>query len=63
MCNQLSNLQYLKEGDDKLLKSYKNDLHKANSKNNILRTIISLCFLLLIALFFGYLFCKVKNNN
>ncbi|EAJ1001214.1 N-acetyltransferase [Campylobacter jejuni] len=50
MCNQLANLKYLKEGDDKLLKNYKEDCYKEKSKNNILRAIVKLVSFVSIAL-------------
>lgn len=50
MCNQLANLKYLKAGDDKLLKIYKEDYYKEKSKNNILRAIVKLVSFVSIAL-------------
>ncbi|MFY4755992.1 N-acetyltransferase [Campylobacter jejuni] len=50
MCNQLAKLQYLKEGDDKLLKSYRDDFYKEKNKNDILRARIKLMFFILIVL-------------
>ncbi|EOH9551556.1 N-acetyltransferase, partial [Campylobacter coli] len=50
MCNQLANLKYLKAGDDKLLKIYKEDCYKEKSKNNILRAIVKLVSFVSIAL-------------
>ncbi|EAI5398667.1 GNAT family N-acetyltransferase, partial [Campylobacter upsaliensis] len=38
MCYQLRNLQYEKEGDVKLLESYKDDIRKLNKENATLRT-------------------------
>ncbi|EAH8849677.1 N-acetyltransferase [Campylobacter lari] len=50
MCNQLAKLQYLKEGDDKLLQYCKDDFNKEKGKNNILRVIIKLMSFVSIAL-------------
>ncbi|HEC1747123.1 TPA: N-acetyltransferase [Campylobacter lari] len=50
MCNQLAKLQYLKEGDDKLLQYCKDDFNKEKGKNNILRAIIKLMSFVSIAL-------------
>ncbi|WP_257933368.1 hypothetical protein UPTC17655_a0042 (plasmid) [Campylobacter lari] len=50
MCNQLAKLQYLKEGDDKLLQYCKDDFNKEKDKNNILRAIIKLMSFVSIAL-------------
>ncbi|EAH6466288.1 N-acetyltransferase, partial [Campylobacter jejuni] len=50
MCNQLAELQYLKAGNDKLLKIYKEDFYKEKSKNDTLRARIKLMSFVLIAL-------------
>lgn len=50
MCNQLANLKYLKAGDDKLLKIYKEDFYKEKSKNDTLRARIKLVSFVSIAL-------------
>lgn len=50
MCNQLAKLQYLKEDNDKSLKSYRDSFHKEKSKNNTLRARIKIMFFILIAL-------------
>ncbi|ELR1781319.1 N-acetyltransferase [Campylobacter jejuni] len=50
MCNQLAELQYLKAGNDKLLKIYKEDFDKEKSKNDTLRARIKLMSFVLIAL-------------
>ncbi|WP_257911300.1 N-acetyltransferase [Campylobacter lari] len=50
MCNQLAKLQYLKEGDDKLLQYCKDDFNKEKGKNNILRAIIKFMSFVSIAL-------------
>ncbi|MCR6580384.1 N-acetyltransferase [Campylobacter insulaenigrae] len=59
MCNQLANLKYLKESDDKLLKYYRDNFNKEKSKNDTLRARIKLMFFVLIALAV-WVFCLLK---
>ncbi|EAL7623270.1 N-acetyltransferase, partial [Campylobacter coli] len=55
MCNQLAKLQYLKEDNDKSLKSYRDSFHKEKNKNDILRArnkfLIALIALVVLAVY------------
>ncbi|ECQ8136546.1 GNAT family N-acetyltransferase [Campylobacter upsaliensis] len=59
MCYQLRNLQYEKEGDVKLLESYKDDIHKLNKENAALRTRNKFILCFCIALIF-LIVCLIK---
>ncbi|EAL0282669.1 GNAT family N-acetyltransferase, partial [Campylobacter upsaliensis] len=59
MCYQLRNLQYEKEGDVKLLESYKDDIRKLNKENATLRTRNKFILCFCIALIF-LIVCLIK---